>query len=391
MGANGPMLTAAGIRALATHRGEPVVTSVYLDVDGRTRPVADDYRAAFARLAGNLRHRVRTVGDRRTRACGQRRHRPHARLARAGTSTARRPAGWRCSRPASRTGSRRSSCPDRSTTTPGSGPRPGRPAAGRAGRVRAGGGRARRPPATPGAARRTRRAGRDRRSRRLGGPRRRHHGRARRLPTPHRRPHPPHYERAARLVEHAIADWPGARLVVAGPDRAVAGFEDHLRPETRQRIVGRAGLSLAAGTREIHDAIATIARAAGRRHKTEIVEQLRQAAARSERRGVVGLEATLAALAEERVGALVVSEGFSAPGARCPACGRTGIAVRRCPRAAPPPPRSTMSSRTPSARRSPRAPPWRSPRRRARPLRPHRRAHPLLRTTYLQGARWVRA
>jgi peptide subunit release factor 1 (eRF1) len=52
---------------------------------------------------------------------------------------------------------------------------------------------------------------------------------------------------------------------------------------------------------------------------------------RSGSRGVVGLEATLAALADKRVGTLVVSEGFAAPGARCPACGHTGIAVRQCP------------------------------------------------------------
>jgi peptide subunit release factor 1 (eRF1) len=140
-----------------------------------------------------------------------------------------------------------------------------------------------------------------------------------------------HDERAARLVEHAIADWPTARIVVAGPDRTVAGLEGHLRPETRVRIVGRAGLSVAAGARDIHEAVAAIAKAAERRHETEVVEQLRQAAAQSGRRGVVGLEATLAALAEQRVGTLVVSEGFRAPGARCPDCDRTGIDVRQCP------------------------------------------------------------
>jgi hypothetical protein len=60
------VLTATHVRALATHRAEPVVTSVYLDVDGRSRPVADDYRTAFAQLADNLHHRVHTLGGRRT-------------------------------------------------------------------------------------------------------------------------------------------------------------------------------------------------------------------------------------------------------------------------------------------------------------------------------------
>ncbi len=325
------MLTAAGIRALATHRGEPVVTSVYVDVDGRTRPVADDYRAAFARLAGNLRHRVRTVGDRRTeRAVSADIDLMRVWLARDLDRSATR--GVALFSASEQDWFEAVELPGPVHDDAGIGPAP------RVVQLLAV-----LDDDEPVVAVLV-----DRRRLRvllvaleelaeiadlvdwedravdttveLGG-----HQRHTDDQTRH------HYERAARLVEQAIADWPGARLVVAGPDRAVAGFEDHLRPDTRQRIVGRAGLSLAAGTRGIHHAIATIARAAGRRNKAETVEQLRQAAARSERRGVVGLEATLAALAEERVGALVVAEGFSAPGARCPACGRTGIAVRRCP------------------------------------------------------------
>jgi peptide chain release factor subunit 1 len=331
MRANRPTLTTAEIRALATHHAEPVVTSVFLDVDGRSRPVADEYRAAFARLADTLRHRVHTLGDRRT-----------ARAVNADIDHMRAWLGRDLDRSATR-GVALFSASEQDWFETVELPRPVRDDAGIAPAPRVAQLLAVLDEYEPVVA-----VLADRRRLRvllvelgelaeiadvlewedravdttveLGGYQRHTDDRTR-----------GHFEGVARLVEHAIADHPSARLVVAGPDQAIAAVEDHLRPETRQRIVGRAGLSPAAGYREIHDAIATIARAAERRHEAEVVEQLRQAATRSERRGVVGLEATLAALADKRVDTLVVSEGFSAPGARCPACGRTGIGLRQCP------------------------------------------------------------
>jgi len=325
------MLTTTLVRALASHRGEPVVTSVYVDVDGRSRPVADDYRAAFARLSDNLRHRVQTLGDQRT-----------ARAVSADIGHMRAWLGRDLDRSATR-GLALFSASEQGWFEVVELPRPVHDDAGTGAAPRVAQLLAvldeYEPVVTVLADRRRLRVlllqlgevaeiadlvdWEDRAvdtTVELGGYQRHTDDQMRH-----------HDDHAARLVEHAIADWPSARLVVAGPDRAVAGLEGHLRPETRRRIVGRAGLPLAAGTREIHDAVTAIARAAERRHEAEVVAQLRQAAARSEGRGVVGLEATLAALADRRVGTLVVSEGFRAPGARCPSCGRIGIAVRQCP------------------------------------------------------------
>jgi hypothetical protein len=329
--AHGRMLTASDVRALATHRGEPAVTSVYLDVDGRSRPVADDYRAAFARLADNVRHRAQTAGDRRV-----------LRAVDADIDRMRAWLGPDLDRSATR-GLALFSASEEDWFEAVELPRPVHDDAGigstpRVVQLLAVLDEYERFVAVLVDHRRVRvllvELGElaeiadlvDWEDRavdttvELGGYQRHTDDRTRH-----------HDERAARLVERATADWPGVRLVVAGPDRAVAGLEGHLRPETRDRIVGRAGLSVAAGTREIHDAVAAIAETAERRHEAEVVEQLRQAAARSARSGVVGLEATLAALAEQRVGTLVLSEGFRASGARCPACDRTGIDVRQCP------------------------------------------------------------
>jgi peptide subunit release factor 1 (eRF1) len=331
MRATTPVLTDTHVRALATHRAEPVVTSVYLDVDGRSRPVADDYRAAFARLADDLHHRVHTLGDRRT-----------ARAVRADIDRMRAWLGQDLDRSATR-GVALFSASERDWFETVALPRPVHDDAGIGPAPRVAQLLAMLDEYEPVVAvladhRRLRvllvQTGEvaaiadlvDWEDRavdtavELGGYQRHTDDRMRH-----------HDEHAARLVEHAIADRPNARIVVAGPDRAVASLEGHLRPEVRSRIVGRAGLSLIAGTREIEDAVTTVARAAERRHEAEVVEQLRQAAARSEGRGVVGLEATLAALGDKRVGTLVVSEGFHAPGARCPTCGRTGIDIRQCP------------------------------------------------------------
>ena len=328
---NGATLNTNHVRELASHRGEPVVTSVYVDIDGRSRPVADDYRAAFTSLSVNLRHRVRTLGDRRT-----------TRAVSADIDRMRTWLGRDVDRAATR-GLALFSASEQDWFEVVELPRPVHDDAGIGPAPRVAQLLAVLDEYEPVVA-----VLADRRRLRvvlvelgelseiadlvdwedravdttveLGGYQRHTDDQTRH-----------HDMHAARLVDHAITDWPSARLVVAGPDRAVAGLEGHLRPETRDRIVGRAGLAVAAGTREIHDAVTAIARAAERRHEAEVVAQLRQAAARSEGRGVVGLEATLAALADSRVGTLVVSEGLSAPGARCPSCGGIGIAVRQCP------------------------------------------------------------
>jgi peptide chain release factor subunit 1 len=331
MRASGHTLTTTDVRALAARRAAPVVTSVFVDVDGRSRPVADEYRTAFSRLAENLRHRVGMLGDQRT-----------ARAVDADVDRMRAWLGQDLDRSATR-GVALFSASEDDWFAAVELPRPVHDDAGIGPAPRVAQLLAVLDEYEPAVAvladRRRLRvllvelgelteiAGLlDREDRavdttvELGGFQRHTDARAR-----------AHLERAARLVEHAIADRPGARLVMAGPDEAITGVEDHLRPETRRRIVGRAGLSAAAGTSEIRDAIARAARDAERRHETDLVEQLRQAAARSDRRGVVGLEATLAALADQRVDTLVVSEGGRAPGAFCPACGRSSAAVGRCP------------------------------------------------------------
>src|ERR1019366_7440348 len=110
------------------------------------------------------------------------------------------------------------------------------------------------------------------------------------------------------------------RLLVGGPDDAVAGLEEQLSPATGGRICGRVSVRVAAPLEEIAATVRTAAESFERSRQADIVDELRQRAAGSHG-GVVGLEATLDALELRRVATLVVSDGFVAPGAHCPACG----------------------------------------------------------------------
>lgn len=325
------MPTAPDVRKLAAHRGRPVVTSVYLDVDGRSRPVADDYRAAFERLADGLRRRAGSDGDqlvRRSVAADIDRMRDWLRSD-LDRSTTRGVALFACS------GEDWFAAVDLSRPVhdaAGLGPAP------RVSQLLAAVDGHERVLVALVDRRRLRLlqvesgdvdevAGLEDREERavdtsveLGGYQRHADDLAR-----------GHYRRAAELIGRAAAGWPAGSIVVAGPDASVAALEDALPAEVRAKVVGRAGLSTATPAHDVLPAVGDIVEAAERRRQSDLVEHLRQQAARSAHLGVVGLETTLAALADRRVESLVVSEGFVAPGAHCPACGWTGVDVRQCP------------------------------------------------------------
>lgn len=324
------MITEAVVRELAMYRGEPTVTSVYLDVDGRSRPVADDYRAAFEWLSADVRRRARSSGDTRLRRAVERDiERMRAWLGRdLDRSTTRGVALF--------------SCGEQDFFEVVEVPRPLRDHAGLG--------------PTPQVAQLVAVLDKHerclvtlvdhRRLRVL----RVELGEVTELPgTLDWEPRAvdtsielgsferhtedvtrAHYRHAAGLVERVLADWPTDRLIVGGPDDGVAGLEAHLPRSIRGKIIGRTSVRASATVRQVADAVLGIGDAAERRHEAEVVEELRQRTA-SGRRGVVGLAASLDALARGRAVTLVVSDSFRAPGARCPTCGWRGVDVRQCP------------------------------------------------------------
>jgi peptide chain release factor subunit 1 len=119
-------------------------------------------------------------------------------------------------------------------------------------------------------------------------------------------------------------------LVLVGPDEITAELERELHPYLRERIAGRAHLPVTASDDDIRAAAEEVEAGVERAREAGIVDRLRQAVG-SGTGGVAGLDGVLEALVARRVNTLVVSEGFEAPGWRCPNCAWIGIRGRRCP------------------------------------------------------------
>lgn len=324
------MITESSIRELSTHLGEPAVSTVYLDLDGRHRPIRADYEAAFERLADDLRRRARSRHDERL-----------SRGVDADLECMRAWLGEDLDRAETR-GVAMFSCSEQGFFDAVELPRSVRDQAALG--------------PTPRVSQLL--ALLDKRERFLLALVDRRHlrllhfefGEAEELPgvvDPEPRAvdtsvevgsferHSEevarvHFRRVGDRVARALAQWPADRLIVGGPDESVAGLEEYLPESARDRIVGRVSVRVSATLREIAAASLEVEEAVERRREADLVEQLRERVA-SGRGGLAGLEAVLAALSERRVGTLLVSDGFVAPGATCPACGRLSLDVGQCP------------------------------------------------------------
>lgn len=119
------------------------------------------------------------------------------------------------------------------------------------------------------------------------------------------------------------------QLVLGGPDEPVSELERQLDETVRARVIGRVSIGLEAPAREVATLARELAEATVRHREEVVVEELRAQAA-GDHHAAVGLEATLEALGDKRVATLLVSEGFVAPGGRCPSCGHVGPDIRQC-------------------------------------------------------------
>jgi peptide subunit release factor 1 (eRF1) len=138
-----------------------------------------------------------------------------------------------------------------------------------------------------------------------------------------------HLRHAADVTFAELQDRPVDRVILGGPHEVVAEFEGLLHPWIRDRVADRLVIATTAGPDEVRQAALAVEAAVTRRDEAALVERLRDAVGAGT--GVAGLEATLAALVERRVDLLLVSEGYEAEGWRCPSCRFLGPFGRRCP------------------------------------------------------------
>jgi hypothetical protein len=121
-----------------------------------------------------------------------------------------------------------------------------------------------------------------------------------------------HYEHARkhlRQVAHALTEilnaQPFDRLIIAGPEKATVLLEEELPRPLRARLSGRLVLPVSTSESEVLQAALQEAEAIERRVEIDLVNQLIDAAGTSW--AVQGLDATLDALADERVQTLFLN------------------------------------------------------------------------------------
>lgn len=139
-----------------------------------------------------------------------------------------------------------------------------------------------------------------------------------------------HLRRAAAVAFTAFQDAEYAHLLVGAPAELAGALEGHLHPYLTERLGGRLAVPVTASATALREAVLEAEDGLVRERETKVVERLREAVGAG-RKAVAGLDDVLRALVERRVELLVVSEGYSEGGWRCPGCSHLAAVGRRCP------------------------------------------------------------
>lgn len=137
-----------------------------------------------------------------------------------------------------------------------------------------------------------------------------------------------HVRRVADDLVGHLDGRPVDGVVVSGPSELVDALLATLPPRASGLVAGRMALPMRSPDTDIERAVAGLAADLEDKRVAALVDEMRARVGTG--LGVAGLEATLAALAERRVGTLLVDRDYSARGSRCPTCGRLGVSTRDC-------------------------------------------------------------
>jgi peptide subunit release factor 1 (eRF1) len=138
-----------------------------------------------------------------------------------------------------------------------------------------------------------------------------------------------HAERTIRALMTLLRRHPFDRLLLAGPDEALATLRDHLPRPLRLGLAGTIRLELFAGDTEVLAAAREAAEALERREEVALVDDLIDGATGP--RVALDFAQTLAALSEGRVHRLVLADSFAGVGGECAGCWRLVAGVGPCP------------------------------------------------------------
>jgi peptide subunit release factor 1 (eRF1) len=119
-------------------------------------------------------------------------------------------------------------------------------------------------------------------------------------------------------------------LILGGPHEVVTEFEALLHPYVKDRVAARLSIMVTAAPEEVRQAALQVEHELARAAEEAMVDRLRDQVGAGTG-GVAGLDPTLRALVERRVDTLLVSDGYEAPGWRCPSCRWLAVKGRGCP------------------------------------------------------------
>jgi peptide chain release factor subunit 1 len=138
-----------------------------------------------------------------------------------------------------------------------------------------------------------------------------------------------HLRRAAERAFDVFQERQFEHLWIGAPDEIARALEALMHPYLRERLCGRVDVRPGASDDEVRRAGLASEAEHERRKEAALVARLRDAVG-SGGRGVTGLPAVLAALAEHRIEHLLVSDGYSAPGWACDGCELLATKGPRC-------------------------------------------------------------
>lgn len=138
-----------------------------------------------------------------------------------------------------------------------------------------------------------------------------------------------HAVRTARALMVLLRTHAFDRLILAGPDEALAVLRRELPRPLQARLEGTVALSLFATDAQVLEAAGRAGESIERRTEERLVDELLEAAGASH--VALGLVGTLNALADGRVHVLLIAEQFDARGTTCPTCTRLVPDEHFCP------------------------------------------------------------
>lgn len=140
-----------------------------------------------------------------------------------------------------------------------------------------------------------------------------------------------HFRRVADVLADELGRTAAKRVILGGTPEDVAAVHALLAPGVLAVVVGSMALAMTSSLHEIELAALDVLGAVRRHHEEETVDEVSEKAA--QHHGAVGgLAPTLEALADQEASTLVVERGMTAAGGWCPQCGFLVPGTGSCPR-----------------------------------------------------------